>query len=56
MNSLQILFGTIFTKDILLRNYKTKTLTQLDKLNNDIKSNTDIDYAVEKFKEIAQCR
>ena len=27
-------------------------ITQLDKLNNDIKTNTDIDYAVEKIKEI----
>ena len=27
-------------------------IIQLDKLNNDIKNNTDIDYAVEKFKEI----
>ena len=26
-------------------------IIQLDKLNNDIKNNTDIDYAVEKFKE-----
>ena len=27
-------------------------IIQLDKLNNGIKNNTDIDYAVEKFKEI----
>ena len=27
-------------------------IIQLDKLNNDIKNNTDIDYAVEEFKEI----
>ena len=27
-------------------------IIQLDKLNNDIKNNTDIDYAVEKFNEI----
>ena len=31
---------------------KKDIIIQLDKLNNDIKNNTDIDYAVEKFKEI----
>ena len=27
-------------------------ITQIDKLSNDIKTNTDIDFAVEKFKDI----
>ena len=35
-----------------LQNKDIITHCQLDKLNNDIKNNTDIDYAVEKIKEI----
>ena len=42
--SLQIHFiAQVQNKDII---------TQLDKLNNDTKNNTDIYYAVEKFREI----
>ena len=53
MNFLQIfVWNNLYKRHFIEQLQNKDIIIQLDKLNNDIKNNTDIDYAVEKFKEI----
>ena len=46
------LWNNLYKRHFIEQLQNKDIIIQLDKLNNDIKNNTDINYAVEKFKEI----
>ena len=46
------LWNNLYKRHFIEQLQHTDIIIQLDKLNNDTKYNTEIDYAVEKFKEI----
>ena len=45
-------WNNLYKRNFIEQLQNKDIITQLDKLNNDIKNNTDIDYATEKFKQI----